>query len=87
MIRKKILVVLSSKYYNKYLSLNSFKNLENKYDLIYALKENHVKKKNNLKYYKLNSNNKHILRYFLLIKLRSLKKIKSLLSLRMLMLS
>lgn len=78
MFRKKILVVLSSKYYNKYLSLNSFKNLEKKYDIIYALKENHIEHKNNYRYYKLNSNSKYIVRYLLLIKLRSLKKIKSL---------
>ena len=45
MSKKKILVILSSKYYNKYLDLNSFRNLENKYDVIFALKESHFKKK------------------------------------------
>ena len=80
MSKKKILVILSSKYYNKYLDLNSFRNLENKYDVIFALKESHFKKKNNFMYYRLNSNSKYVIRYLFLIQLRSLKKIKSLIT-------
>lgn len=83
MLKKKILIILSSEYYNKYLSLNSFKNLEKKYDVIFALKKNtlkkdNLKKKKIFKFYKLDSNDKHILRYLKLIKLRSKKRIKAL---------
>ncbi len=40
MVKKKVLIVLSSRYYIKYLTLNSFQNLKKKYDLSFALKKN-----------------------------------------------
>ena len=45
MLKKKILVILSSEYYNKYFNLNSFQKLDKKYDLIFALKKKIFKKK------------------------------------------
>ena len=78
MLKKKILVILSSEYYNKYFNLNSFQKLDKKYDLIFALKKKIFKKKNKFKLYKLDRNNKYIIRYLKLIKLRSLRKIPSL---------
>ena len=77
-MKKKILIIISSKYYIKYLTLNSFQILKKKYDVIFALKKNIYKNKKNYKFYELNSNNNLILRYFDLIRLRSLSKIKSL---------
>ena len=78
MLKKKILVILSSEYYNKYFNLNSFQKLDKKYDLIFALKKKIFKKKNKFRFYKLDRNNKYIIRYLKLIKLRSLRKIPSL---------
>jgi hypothetical protein len=78
MIKKKILVILSSNYYHKYLAYCSFQNLEKKYDVSYFVKKNNFKKSKKYKFYELDLNNKYILRYFNLIRLRSLKKIPSL---------
>ena len=79
-MKKKILVIISSKQYSKYLTLKSFQKLKKKYDVFFAVKKNGNKKKNKFYFYKLNSNNKHILRYLDLIRLRSSKKIRSLTS-------
>ena len=78
MIKKKVLIIISSKYYIKYLTLDSFQILKKKYDVFFALKKKSFKKEKNYKFYELNCNNKLILRYFDLIRLRYLKKIKSL---------
>ena len=67
-MKKKILIIISSKYYIKYLTLNSFQILKKKYDVIFALKKNIYKNKKNYKFYELNSNNNLILRYFDLIR-------------------
>ena len=79
-MKKKILVIISSKQYSKYLTLKSFQKLKKKYDVFFAVKKNNNRKKNKFYFYKLNSNNKHILRYLDLIRLRSSKKIRSLTS-------
>ncbi|OUW95795.1 MAG: hypothetical protein CBD97_02370 [Pelagibacteraceae bacterium TMED237] len=79
-MKKKVLVILSSRHYTKYLTLKSFQNLDKKFDVYFALKKGCYKKKNKFYFYKLNSNNKYILRYFDLIRLRSSKKIRSLVS-------
>lgn len=80
MSKKKILIILSSKYYNKYLIFNSFQKLNKKYKLTFALKDNFAKKNKNFEFYRLNSNDRLILKYFHLIRIRSLKKIKSLIT-------
>ena len=44
-MKKKVLVILSSRHYTKYLTLKSFENLDKKFDVYFALKKGSYKKK------------------------------------------